>query len=192
MKNFVCVGLLMLAVVASAQVAPSGEVRDFSGLNVADDKTLSLSEFQKEAGVVVIFRGNECPFDDYYTQRIAEMVKEYKGRIPFLLVNSYLEPAEAIDKMKMYSTVWGFGIPYLADKDQTIMEALGAKKTPEAFLLKNANGKFTIVYSGAIDDNPQLPAGVNQRHLQSAIEGLLSDHTQITSVRTTGCTIRKR
>jgi thiol-disulfide isomerase/thioredoxin len=192
MKNCVCIVFLMLALVATAQPPPPGEVRDFSGMNVVDDKTLSLSEFQKETGVVIIFRGNECPFDEYYTQRIVELVREYRGRVAFLLVNPYLEPAEAIDKMKMYSTVWGMGIPYLADKDQSIMAALGARKTPEAFVLKNAGDKFTIVYSGAIDDNPQLPAGVKQKHLQSAIEGLLSDQTQITSVRTTGCTIRKK
>jgi peroxiredoxin len=192
MKNCVYAAFLLMATIAQGQLTPPGEVTDFSGVNVVDDKTVSLTQFEKETGVVVIFRGNECPYDGYYTQRIAELVREYKGRIQFLLVNPYLEPAEDTDKMKMYATVWGLGIPYLADKNQSIMEALGARKTPEAFVLKNAGGKFTIIYSGAIDDNPQLPAGVKQKHLQSAIEGLLSDHTQITSVRTAGCTIRKK
>jgi hypothetical protein len=184
--------LVLLTFTAVGQSAPSGTVKDFSALNVVDDKTVSLSQFNNAAGVVIIFRGNECPFDGYYSQRIGELVKEYGNKIPFMLVNPYLEPPEGADKMKMYATVWGLGIPYLADKDQIIMEALGARKTPEAFVLKNTGEKFIIAYGGAIDDNPQLPAGVKQRHLQTAIEALLNGQSQISAVRSTGCTIRKK
>ena len=193
MKNYIPIVLVLLWVnTAIAQESTSGEIKDFSGVNVVDDKTVTLEQFQKEKGLVVIFRGNECAFDGYYTQRITELVREYNGKVPFLLVNPYTEPKEASDKMKMYATVWGLGIPYLADKDQSIMNVLGARKTPEAFVLKNAGGKFSVIYSGAIDDNPQLPAGVKQKHLQYAIEGLLNDQTQVTAVRASGCTIRKK
>src|SRR6185436_9113356 len=99
------------------------------------------------------------------------------------------EPQEGEDKMKMYATVWGLGVPYLADKDQTVMNALGARKTPEAFVLKNNDGKFVVSYAGAIDDNPQLPAGVKQKHLETAINGLLGGQTSgIQAIRATGCT----
>lgn len=191
MKKFFIFVLIITCIGARAQ-STTGQVTDFTGVNVTDDKPVSLSQFQNEPGVVVIFRGNECAFDGYYTQRIAELVKQYSGKISFLLVNPYIEAPEGVDKMKMYATVWGLGVPYIADKEQKIMEALGARKTPEAFVLKNVGQKFSIVYAGAIDDNPQLPAGVKQKHLQSAIEALLNDRSQITAVRTTGCTIRKK
>jgi len=191
MKNLVILIMFVISVVTHAQ-PPSGQVTDFSGINVAKDAPLSLSQYQKEEGVVVIFRSNECPFDGYYTQRISELVKQYGNKIPFLLVNPHLEAPEAIDKMKMYSTVWGLGIPYIADKEQSIMTALGARKTPEAFVLKKTGETFSIIYAGAIDDNPQLPAGVKQKHLQTAIEALLNSQSQLTAVRATGCTIRKK
>ena len=61
-------------------------------------------------------------------------------------------------------------IPYLADKDQKAMEAFGARKSPEVFLLTTVNGKFNIVYSGAIDDNPQAASDVNQHFVKDAID----------------------
>jgi peroxiredoxin len=184
---------LFLAVAATASGQPVGEIPDFSATDVTDGASVSLSQFKEDKGVVVIFRGNECAFDEYYNQRISELVREFKGKIPFILINPYLEAPEAEDKMKMHATVWGLGIPYLADKDQKVMEALGARKTPEAFVLKNNNGRFFITYAGAIDDNPQLPAGVKQKHLQTAISELLGGQVSgLQTIRATGCTIRKR
>ena len=186
--------ILFLFVCAAAQAQPiSGEISDFSAVDVNSGAAVSLKQFAPEKGLVVIFRGNECPFDGYYDQRIAELVRSFKGQVPILLVNPYLEPQEGEDKMKMYATVWGLGVPYLADKDQTVMNALGARKTPEAFVLKNNDGKFVVSYAGAIDDNPQLPAGVKQKHLQAAIEALLAGQRGATiTVRAAGCTIRKK
>ena len=89
MKNLIIFNMLMTSMVAYAQ-PPSGQVTEFSGVNVANDARVSLSQYQKEEGVVVIFRSNECPFDGYYTQRISEMVKQYGNKIPFLLVNPHL------------------------------------------------------------------------------------------------------
>jgi peroxiredoxin len=191
MKMSMILVFLMTSVMALGQ--PVGEIQDFSATDVAGGAVVSLNQFKGDKGLVVIFRGNECPFDGYYNQRITELVRDYKGKIPIILVNPYLEAPEAEDKMKMHATVWGLGIPYLADKGQQVMDALGARKTPEAFVLKNKDGKFTVIYAGAIDDNPQLPAGVKQKHLEAAINGLLNGQTSgIQTIRATGCTIRKR
>jgi peroxiredoxin len=193
MSKFITMIFALALTTAQAQPATS-EVADFSATDVNNGNVVSLKQFTGEMGVVVIFRGNECPYDSYYDQRIAELVRAYKQRIPIILVNPYLEPQESEDKMKMYATVWALGIPYLADKDQKIMNALGARKTPEAFVLRNSGGKFTVSYSGAIDDNPQLPAGVKQKHLQTAIDMLIAGQQggATVTVRTTGCTIRKK
>jgi len=84
-------------------------------------------------------------------------------------------------------------IPYLADKDQKIMEIFGAQKTPEVFLLSTAGGKFTIVYSGAIDDNPQTASDVRQNFLKDALEKLLAGQkVDVAIERVAGCTIRRK
>jgi hypothetical protein len=83
--------------------------------------------------------------------------------------------------------------PYLADKDQDVMEALGAKKSPEVFLLASNSGKFTVAYSGAIDDNAQVAQDVKQTFLKDAIGNLLAGQkTAPTTQRATGCTIRRK
>jgi AhpC/TSA family len=168
-------------------------VQNFSLTNVADGNTVSLEGFQSCNGLVVLFTSNECAFDSYYTGRIKSLISNYKDRIQFLLINSYTEPAESIDKMKTKYTSWTPGVPYLADKDQTAMECLGAKKSPEVFLLKNTGGKYFIVYSGAIDDNPQVATDVKQFYLKDAIENLLANQkADLNNIRAVGCSIRRK
>jgi hypothetical protein len=168
-------------------------VQNFSLVNVADDSTVSLESYPSCIGIVVLFTGNDCIYDNYYNGRIRSLIDAYKGKIQFLLVNSYTEPTEAIDKMKSKYNSWSLAVPYLSDKEQVAMERLGARKSPEAFLLKNMGGKFTIEYSGAIDDNAQMAADVKQNYLKAAIEKLLVNRKQEAStIRAVGCTIRRK
>lgn len=168
------------------------QVQNFTLTNVADESMVSLEGFNSCAGLVVIFTSNECAYDNYYTARLKVLTEVYAGKIQFLLINSYLEPEESVEKMKAKYAFWGMNVPYLADKEQTALECLGAKKSPEAFLLKNNNGKYTVVYSGAIDDNPQVSAAVREKYLRSSIDKLLKgEPIDVPNVRAAGCTIRK-
>jgi hypothetical protein len=179
--------------VVSLELFAQQPVQNFSLINVADNNSVSLESFASSGGVVILFTGNECIFDNYYNTRVKSLIDAYKGKIQFLLVNSYVEPTEAIDKMKTKYSSWSIGVPYLADKQQTLMDALGARKSPEAFLLKNTNGKFSVVYSGAIDDNAQLAADVKQNYLRDGIEKLLvGKKIEVSNVRATGCSVRKK
>jgi hypothetical protein len=141
--------------------------------------------------VVIVFTSHECPFDNYYKERIKELIQAYAGKVQFLLVNSTVEEQESAEQMAIHYT--DLQAPYLADKDQVVMGNLGAKKTPEAFLLATAGGKFIVAYSGAIDDNPQAANDVRQNFLKDAIEKILSGQNVETPMqRATGCTIRKK
>lgn len=189
MKRILIVIMVMFPLVAKPQAtAPL----TFSGLNVRDGAEVSLSDFSGKPGVVVIFTGYQCAVDEYYRLRIRELISKYADQVPFVLVNSYIEAAEGVDKMQMEAVANGYTVPYLADKEQKIMNILGARKSPEVFVLKNNSGSFSVMYSGAIDDNPQLPSGVKERYLDVALANLLSGKSVITSVRATGCTIRRR
>jgi hypothetical protein len=168
-------------------------VQNFSLLNVADDSMISLESYSKEVGVVVIFSGLQCAYDEYYTARIKALIDIYKGKIPFLLINSYIEPEEAVARMKTAYTSWGMNAPYLADKDQTVMGLLGARKSPEVFLLKNNDSQFSVFYSGAIDDNPQVSAAVSKAYLREAINQLLAGKKpDVENVRAVGCSVRRK
>lgn len=184
------VTLLFIAVAISGY---SQQVQDFTLTNVADGKPVTLSGFTACSGLVVIFTSNECAYDEYYRARIKDLIDQYKGQIQFLLVNSYTESAESAANMKTAYGKWQTPIPYLADKDQVAMDCLGARKSPEAFLMKNSKGTFTLVYKGAIDDNPQVAGDVGERFLKASIDQLLAGQSiKTSSTRTVGCTIRRK
>lgn len=184
------ISLLFLVISFTAQ---SQKVQDFSLINVADGKTVSLNGFKSCKGIVVIFTSNECPFDIQYRERIKELNDQYKGNIQFLLVNSHLESKENVKLMAQKYSGWSIPIPYLADKDQIAMGCLGAKKSPEAFLIKKNISENIVVYQGAIDDNPLISNDVNNSYLKIAIDQLLADQKiQLGTSRTAGCTIRSK
>lgn len=168
-------------------------VHDFTLTNVIDGSSISLNAYPSCSGLVVLFTSNECAFDNYYTTRIKSLVDGYAGKIQFILINSYVEPAESPEKMEEKYKTWNLHIPYLADKDQIALDCLGAKKSPEVFLLKNVSGKYFQVYNGAIDDNAQVASDVKQNYLKESIEKLLAGQKiDVPTVRAVGCSIRRK
>ena len=166
-------------------------IGDFSLPNAYTGETVSLNQYNSSSAIVLVFTSNECPFDNYYKSRLKEMVTAYQGKVQFLLINSNSDTQESSEKMAIHNT--DLGIPYLADKEQKAMEALGARKSPEVFLLKPEGGKYSVQYSGAIDDNPQVATDVKQFYLKEAIEKLLNGaKIEVMSNRAVGCTIRKK
>jgi len=166
-------------------------VNPFALTNVADGSSVSLDTYSTP--VVVIFTSNECAFDNYYTTRIKTLIEEYGGRIQFLLINAHVEPAEAVGQMTTKYKTWGLNVPYLADKDQLAMDILGAKKSPEAFLLQKTAGKYFLVYKGLIDDNPQVASDVKQRYLKESMDKLLAGQKiTVPEMRAIGCSIRRK
>jgi peroxiredoxin len=181
------IALAFINFYASAQQA----VTTFQLTDVVSGTTVSLDQYAGKA-VVVIFTGNECPYDNYYRERVASLVNQYGSRAVFLFINSHLDPLEAEEHMKKKASAWGFRAPYLSDKSQAAIEALGARRSPEVFLLKSSNGQFTVFYNGAIDDNPQEAGAVSSQYLRDALENLLSGKPAPPAVRAAGCSIRKK
>lgn len=185
--------MLIATLVFATLISRSQTLQDFSLTNVVNDHQVSLNTFPSCDGLVFIFTSNACPYDEHYRDRIKKLASAYRDKVPVLLVNANIEPAEAIPAMKAKSRDYGVEIPYLADKNQLLMKQLGATKSPQAFLVKNDNGKFTVVYSGAIDDNAQVEADVRHAYLKDAIESLIAGQpVKNPEIRPTGCTIRRK
>jgi thioredoxin-related protein len=169
------------------------QVANFSLPDVITGKEVSLETYPSCSGLVVVFTSNSCAYDEYYRARLNAISKEYQDKVPVLLVNSSVDATESTENMIKKGQQLGISVPYLADKDQMLMQRLGATKTPHAFLLKNSGGKFSVVYSGAIDDNPQVQGDVRRAYLKDAIDIMLTNQTiETAEVRPVGCTIRKK
>ena len=185
--------IVLLMVASYYALSAQTPVADFKLPNVVDGETVSLSSYPTCSALAIVFTSNACPYDGYYTARIKDLIDTYQGKIQFILINSFQEPEESADKMKTAYSRWTLPVPYLADKDQTVMNSLGAKKSPEVFLLKSANGKYELVYSGAIDDNPQMASAVTRQYLKAAIDKTLAGQSpEAPVVRPTGCSIRRK
>jgi hypothetical protein len=185
--------LMSILLFFSALVLQAQTVSNFSLENVLNNQTVSPATYPSCDGLVVIFTSNSCPYDEYYRSRILKLAQTYNARVPFLLVNSGTDAADSKENMVKKAKQANITLPYLADKDQSLMASLDAKKSPEVFLLKNVNGKFTVVYRGAIDDNPQVEADVRQHYLKDAIDIMLNNKKiETTEVRPAGCTLKKK
>jgi hypothetical protein len=153
-------------------------------VNVVTGQPVAIENFKGAKNIVLVFTSNVCAYDGYYTDRIKSMIAQYSSKVQFVLVNSYLEPEEDADKMKAKYDLWAFDVPYVADKDQTWMKRFGAKKSPEVFVLDQ---DFKVIYNGAIDDNPQLPAAVKENYLKKVLDG-----ATVSNTRVVGCSIRSK
>jgi thioredoxin-related protein len=188
MKTFLIVIFSLASLTVFAQ-----EVNNFKLVNVLNDQTVSLDTYPSCEGMVIIFTSNSCPYDEHYRNRVQQLSSTYNDRVPVLLVNSSADASESHQSMVAKAKQLNLRIPYLVDKDQTLMTNLDARKTPEAFLLKNNNGKFTVVYRGAIDDNAQVEKDVRQNYLRDAIDIMLSNQKiQTAEVRPVGCSLKKK
>jgi hypothetical protein len=184
---------IILLLFFSVFVSKAQQVGNFNLENVLNNQAVSPATYPSCDGLVIIFTSNSCPYDEYYRGRIVKLAQAYNARVPFLLVNSGTEATETKENMVKKAKQANLTIPYLADKDQSLMTSLDAKKSPEVFLLKNVNGKFNVVYRGAIDDNPQVEADVRQHYLKDAIDIMLNNKKIETGeVRPAGCSLKKK
>lgn len=186
MKNLI-VALMLVSSGALAQTLPG-----FSLTNAVDGKEVSLENYASSPGVVIIFTSNSCPYDGYYVNRIRALAAQYNSKVPVLLVNSGKEDTESVAQMKNYADQCKLPVPYLADKDQTLLASLNPRKSPEGFLLQKIDGQFKVVYRGAIDDNAQSEKEVKVSYLKDAVAKLLAGQKiDVADVRPVGCSIRK-
>jgi thiol-disulfide isomerase/thioredoxin len=187
--------LLAFLILYSSLLFGQKSISNFSLSDAQSGGKTSLSAYSSNAAVVVIFTSNYCPYSKLYEARIAKLSQDFQGKnVAFILINPNnpaVSPEDAFDKMKEKSSVFGGKIPYLADPNQEIARLFDAKRTPEVFLLKPSGGNFTVVYNGAIDDNPQSENEVGQQYLAEAINKTIGGSTPTeANQRPTGCMIR--
>lgn len=156
------------------QPAPAFSLKDIHG------KTHSLAEYAGKP-VVLEWYNPDCPFvkKHYGPGNMQGLQKEYTAKgVKWLVVNSSAEGkqghctpeiAEGLIKEKGMAAS-----AFLLDHDGMAGRAYGAKTTPHMFVI---DGKGTLVYNGAIDDNPSPKpedAKTAHNHVRAALEEVLA------------------
>jgi len=167
---------------------------DFSLKNV-DGSMVSLSDYEGAKGFLVIFTCNTCPYSVAYEDRINALDAKYTSKgVPVIAINPNnpsKKPGDSFAKMKTRAKEKRFTFPYLLDDGQKIYPQYGATRTPHVFLLeKTANGNV-VKYIGAIDDNYQNTAQVDEKYVENAVDAMLAGkEIKVTKTRAIGCTIK--
>lgn len=172
------------------------EAMDFRLKNI-DGKMVSLSDYTKAKGYIVIFTCNTCPYAKLYEERIIALDKRYTSQgFPVIAINpndSKIQPEDSYENMQIRAKEKGFTFPYLVDETQNITKAYGATRTPHVFVLQKVDGKNKVAYIGAIDNNHKDAKEANVKYVEDAVDALLSGRkVKENFTKAIGCGIKWR
>jgi peroxiredoxin len=152
---------------------PVGQrIPDFS-LPDTTGQLRSLGEFKDAKAFVIVFIGTECPVNNASLPKLVDLRSAYDPKgIRFLAVNA--NSHDAVDRIAQHAKQHRLTFPVLRDADAKVADSLGARRTPEVFLL---DAERRLRYRGRIDD--QFGVGYerpkpNRRDLAEALDELLA------------------
>jgi len=194
--------LLMLAAtfLFMAATPPGYEVGDTVTdfrLKNTDGKMVSLADYKDAKGAILVFDCNTCPYSKAYNDRIVALNKKYASQgFPVIAINANdpkMSPGDSYDEMVAVARRKGYTFPYLVDESQNVAKAFGAANTPHVYVLKKADGKFSVAYIGAIDNNTRDAAAADKKYVEEAVNALLAGKAVPTEkTKAIGCGIKYR
>jgi peroxiredoxin len=198
MKKTILTSIFAFAslVVIHAGLKPGDVAAEFSLKNV-DGKTVSLSDYSDQEGVIVVFTCNPCPYAKAYEQRIIQLHNDFEDKgYPVVAINpndEEISTEDTFNKMKAKAKEKSYPFPYLKDETQEVYKAYGATRTPHIYLLENDGGAFKVAYIGAIDNNAMDASAVTEKYLEDALVSLMAGKLPEQKLtKAVGCTIKAK
>jgi len=165
----------------------------FSLPDTISDTVLNLNELKGDAGTVIMFICNHCPFVIHVNSELVDIANAYveKG-VGFIAISSndaVNYPQDSPEKMKIHAKNENYPFPYLFDETQEVAKAYDAACTPDFYVFDD---KLALVYRGQLDNsrpgNGQPLTGKDLRQaLDCLILGKKNTETQKPSI---GCNIK--
>ncbi len=160
-----------------------------------DGRTYGVDDIRGQAGTLIMFLCNHCPYVKAVIGRLVEDVRvlqaEGIGAAAIMSNDTVAYPADGFDNMKRFAAEHGFPFPYLLDETQGVARVYGAVCTPDLF---GFNRDGALQYRGRVDSaRARPPTGGEKRELREAM--LLVGRTgegpaeQVPSI---GCSIKWR
>ena len=116
--------------------------------NPINSPSFRLSQLEKLKATVIVMRERDCPISEKYGPRLVKFEEYYnKKGIKFIFI--YVGQVKPKENAKKDLEKFNFKSPYIIDKNQKIVKALGAKTTGDVFIL---NSNLKTVYRGPVDD----------------------------------------
>lgn len=161
--------------------------------NVVNNQHVNMNTLMQPSGLLVIFTCNTCPYvvkAQERTQEIIELARNLNYGIVFVNSNeAQRDKADSKEEMKAYAKKHHY-VNYLLDENNQLADSYGATKTPEVFLF---NGARTLVYKGAMEDNPNNPAASEIIYLKDAMHAVIGGaEANPNSTKSIGCSIKRK
>jgi peroxiredoxin len=133
-------------------------------LQTLDGQEVTLAKEEKShRAVVVLFLSTICPYSNYYNDLIRDLAADFgKKGVLFLGVNS--GRIETAEEARRHAAEHGHTFPIAKDAENRAATALGARRTPEVFVL-DPSGR--LVYHGRVASKISSP------DLKNALDALL-------------------
>jgi peroxiredoxin len=166
---------------------------DFTLLDVTSSRPISLSTFEKDKALLVMFICRHCPFVKHVQHELARLGTDYLRRgLGIVAISSNdieSHPEDAPEHLTEMAAELGLAFPVVFDETQEVAKAYTAACTPDFFLF---GPDRTLVYRGQLDESrPESGTPVTGRDLRLAIEATLAgrpvDDDQAPSI---GCNIK--
>jgi peroxiredoxin len=175
----------------SYTLQPGQKAPDFR-LPATDGREYSLSDFDDHPYLVIFFTCNHCPYvigSDEVTRATAEKFSD--AGVTFVGINSNSEntyPEDSFPNMVQRMEKYGFPWKYLYDKDQSVVRAYGALKTPHFYVF---NRERELVYTGRGVDSPRDTTRMTVNDLDTVLEELTSGRAiPVPVTNPIGCNIK--
>ena len=179
--------VVTLAVLAGAgapaeAVDIGGSVREFAG-RTPDGQAFSLSgALHAHRAVAVVFLSTLCPYARSFGSHLEDLEKRYESR-GLLLIGVNSNERESPEEVGADARRRGYTFPILKDADHSIADALGARVTPEAFVI---DGSGRLRYEGRVKSKQ------GATDLQDAVDAVIAGRQVKTPVaKAFGCAIQR-
>lgn len=193
--------LLFAGIIGTAAFAQTGSMalgteapnENYHTVDVLTNQQKALASYRTAKGLLVIFTCNTCPFVLKNVERTKQMLQFAKEKgIGVVLVNSNEAQRNDVDapkEMVKFAKVHNYP-NYLTDQDSKLADIFGASHTPEVFLFDGKS--MTLVYKGAMDDNPGDPTSAKKIFLLDAMKNLVAGQPiNPNDTKSVGCGIKR-
>ena len=160
--------VLLLARGAGAGVAAEpprigAPIPDFAVVSLQGEPLSLKTALTEHKAVVVVFLSTVCPYAKYFASHLRELDERYGPRgVLFVGVNP--NGWETRDEVAQQAQLDGYAFPMVKDEHHAIADLLGARATPEAFLV-DSEGRLR--YRGWVKSRQESP------DLQHALDDVL-------------------
>ena len=181
--------------VSSTMLALGTPAPDFELRDTVSGDTVTLSDFDGTAALLVMFICNHCPYVQHIRHGLAELGRDYTGKDVAIVAISANDPvaypSDGPEAMAAEAAEIGYTFPYLFDETQDVARAYTAACTPDFFLF---GPERTLVYRGQFDSSrPGQLEKVTGADVRAAVDAVLAGEAVSADQRPSiGCSIKWR